>query len=344
MQGWYNFMVRLALVGTLDEAARYARVVSRIRGAQLAAVVDRTARTARGSIQNVEIVAEDFETLLANHSTAFDAVIIHGDLRDSLTNCRRAAVAGKHILLQQLLAFSAQDAAEVVATCTGIRLMAGHSLHFLPEVQAIHKSLMAGQLGEPGLLRMHCWEPASRKSEPSTDRISDRLTSAIDLAIWLFGQTPSHTHTTARVPVGGAPAEYEYLQAHLGFDRGGMAIIDHARNLPRGGGYRSITLIGSKGAAYVDDHNNSQLLYRGGRPVALPADESESQLLANLQEFVAAITENREPLACGADALRAIQATEALIKLLATPKVSRRANENAADSMKARHLLQRVEL
>jgi predicted dehydrogenase len=105
---------------------------------------------------------------------------------------------------------------------------------------------------------------------------------------------------------------------HLGFAGGGMAVIDYAETLPPGDGYFSLSLIGSTGAAYADDHHNMQLLYGGGHPSALHTGEADLSALAQLQEFLNAVEQNREPLITGADGLRAVEVAEAAAVSLAT--------------------------
>src|SRR5205085_8908378 len=117
------------------------------------------------------------------------------------------------------------------------------------------------------------------------------LFDEIDLACWLFGQPPSEVYAAGRPP--------DYAQLHLGFPGGGMALIDYARTLPPGDAYFSLSLIGSAGAAYADDHHNMQLLFGRGHPRALNTGQGDGRLLAQLQEFVTAVAENREPSATG---------------------------------------------
>jgi predicted dehydrogenase len=73
-----------------------------------------------------------------------------------------------------------------------------------------------------------------------------------------------------------------------------MAVIDDADLLPAGDGYQSLSLIGSSGATYADDHQNVQLVYRGGHPRAVRTDESEGHLLALAQSFVRALSEGAD--------------------------------------------------
>ena len=91
----------------------------------------------------------------------------------------------------------------------------------------------------------------------AADRCSALSVPYLDLANWLFGTPPDRVYARA--------AEPGYLQVHLGFSGGGMALIDVSDDLPPGDGYRSVTVIGSDGAGYADDHRNRNLVFGGGR-------------------------------------------------------------------------------
>jgi predicted dehydrogenase len=95
-----------------------------------------------------------------------------------------------------------------------------------------------------------------------------------------------------------------------------MALIDDARTLPSGDGYFSLSLIGSTGAAYADDHHNRNLLFRGGDPNAIDTGQGSLHLTAQLREFIAAIEEQREPVANGTDGQVALQVAEAAVSSL----------------------------
>jgi predicted dehydrogenase len=209
------------------------------------------------------------------------------------------------------LASSTELADEVIEKCraANVRLMVGHSQRFLPAVATIKSVLDSGVLGAPGLLRIHHWE-----SSDSNNRLArHRVSSEMDLAIWLFSELPSQIYALVRGPVATAVESSDYLQVHLGFLEGGMALIDFAATLPHGGaGYYSISMIGSTGATYGDDHHNMQLLYGAGEPTALKTAQGCGHLLAQLQEFVDSIAQNRDPAITGADGRLAIQVAQAI--------------------------------
>jgi hypothetical protein len=148
---------------------------------------------------------------------------------------------------------------------------------YLPSRQLIRQQLDAGKLGDPGLLRLHRWTP------PGHD-YGGAILRDLDLALWYFGKPPDLVYA-----VGQAD-----LQLHLDFPGGGMALLDHFRHLPAGASYCSLSLIGSAGAAYVDDHQNMQLLYCGGAPQAVRTIESMAATAALVQDFVDGIATGRD--------------------------------------------------
>jgi predicted dehydrogenase len=144
---------------------------------------------------------------------------------------------------------------------------------FSPEVIALRESLDSGNLGELGLLRMHLW------NQQQSDGIQE-MVHAIDLALWLFGANPEHIHGTA-----SAENEVECSLIHLGFECGGMALLDFTNSMPTGDNYESLCLIGSNGAAYADDHRNRNLFFNGGAPDAKCPDTSMDFIGPMLEDF-----------------------------------------------------------
>lgn len=298
-------MIRLALVGWWLNARRAAR----LRGGKITAVVDADAGTAERASRalGATIWADSLDRLLSDHGGEFDAVVGPGQDQSS----QAAAAARKHILAS--MPSSTGLAADLVAACAGagVRLMAAHRCRFLPGVRTVKESLDAGKLGQPGLLRIHTWGcPTGSDSGP--EALAIHAVNEIDLACWFFRQRPSDICAAGRDG---------YVQLHLGFPGGGMALLDYARTLPRGDGYSSLSLIGSTGAAYADEHHNMQLLFAGGQAKAVPTRQEDGYLLPMLQEFVTAIVEDREPSVSGADSLTALQVAEAAAASLATRAV-----------------------
>ena len=308
---------RLALIGGGENAASYSTVTPRLPNAAFVAVVDPQPDRAQAAADSLgaSMTANSLEKLLERGADAFDAVIIPESNHARGSLALQAAEAGKHVLTASPLAPSVEDAERVVEACRSadVRLMASSSLRFMPSHQAVKNALADGKLGEPGLLRMHRWSQPSGPNS-ANDIVLGGSVAGIDLAIWLFGESPTEVYAVGR------PG---YAQVHLGFPDGGMALIDEARTLPNGDGYLSLSLIGSSGAAYADDHHNRNLVFQGGDPSAIDTGQGSAALAAELEEFLSAVEEGREPGASGAENCTAIQVAEAAVTSLQSQQALR---------------------
>ncbi len=325
-------MLRLALIEGGDGASPYPLIAPRLRGGRFTAVVARDAERARSTATSIgaEIWTAGLDQLLAEQAGAFDALVLHSPegLQEQL--CRLAAAAGKHVLADMPLADSRDAALRIISACreAGVRLMVAQASRFSPALQTVKESLDGGQLGKPGLVRIHSWKaaPEGGRQQASEDsgqdsekqRLLAGVAGEIDLACWLFGGRPDLVYAVARNTSGPPSHDPDYLQLHLGFGGGGMALIDYSPALPQGDGYFSLSLIGSSGATYADDHRNMQLLYGGGRPAAINVGEGDIAGVLQLQEFINSIEADREPPVTGADALQVIDVAEAAAVSLAT--------------------------
>ena len=310
-------MVRMALIGCGANAAPYLAAAPQLPETVITAVadadpaqVDRAARTAGAAAR-----ANTLDELLRGDANAFDAVIITTPAATHAALVQRAAQAGKHVLVEPPLAPTAGEAQQLAAAgrAAGVRLMLAHLARFQADHRTVKDSLDDGELGRPGLLRIHQWFAATDGSE----RAAHAGLAALDLALWMFGGLPTHVYAVARPPQTTDLAAAEYVQVHLGFASGGMTLIDLAHTLPTGDGYDSLTLIGSLGAAYADTHHNVQLLYGGGHAQAVRTEPDESVAALVLAEFAAAIAEQREPAVTGADGHAALLVAAAVESSLA---------------------------
>jgi predicted dehydrogenase len=174
-----------------------------------------------------------------------------------------------------------------VAWKVGVHLAVVNPDRYLPSRQLVRKQLPL-PLGEPGLIRLHRWEPAAT----GPPGLPKPLLCDLDVVLWLAGRRPNCVFAVEPKSDG---VTGQYVQVHLGFPGGGMAVLDYTDRLPPGDDYRSLSVIAASGATYADDHQNVQLVYRGGHPHAVRTDERSGQLAAIVQDFVDAIRTGREP-------------------------------------------------
>jgi predicted dehydrogenase len=206
--------------------------------------------------------------------------------------------AGKHVLVPA----SCKLPPGLLETWSGVALRRGAQLavlnpdHFLPSRRLIRQQLDSGRLGNPGLVRLHRWEPGSQAGSANSGgnvgpaSLPTPLVRDLELIWSWMGVSPNVVYAVA-APADAAPGPC--LLVHLGFVGGGMAMLDYTDRLPAGDDYLSLSVIGSSGAAYADDHQNVQLVYRGGRPQAFRVEERSLQLAGMVQEFVDGLRANR---------------------------------------------------
>lgn len=303
-------MTRLALVGHGPDDEAYVRIAPRAAGAGIVAVAD----GAEAGSDNV-IAAATLAELLEEYSDAFDAVIIQTPTDERASHIEAAATAGKHVLVMGPLGRSVDEARKTAEACAGadVVLMAGQIDRYRPEVGAVRASMNAGQMGQPGLVRSHRWHPPTRgdwRVDPNRSGgiFVHELTRDIDVAAWLFDAPPNTVFAIAR---GQDPERPDAAVVHLGFPDGGMAVLDVTTALPKGEAYWSLQLIGADGAVYADDQHNMQLLYAGGSPGARLTSSGDATVLAQLEAFVAAISNGSHPAASVGDAVLALEVAEA---------------------------------
>jgi predicted dehydrogenase len=199
----------------------------------------------------------------------------------------------------------------VVAATSNVQFRVLNPDRYLPSRQLIHEQLAVGQLGAVGLIRSHRWD--SQSSVAGTDQsLPGPLIRDLDLISWLFRAAPEVIFAVE------SSQGRTFIQVHLGFTDGGMAIVDYSNRLPSGSGYQMLSVIGSAGVACADDHHNMQLHFTGGRPRALPSNERIRGLTNMVQAFVDDVMTGNELSSSVAEWQRALQLAEAVERSVKT--------------------------
>ncbi len=215
---------------------------------------------------------------------AFDAVAFVWPDRNTAAGLALGVRGGKDLLLIDPWRVKAVAVSWMfaMARAAGVRFVVANPERYRPSRRLIHQELAAGKLGRPGLVRIHRWWELRGDDPIRDDGLPQTLLGELDVAIWLMKSRPQTVYACGDVAKLGA-----YLQVHLGFEGGGMALIDYCSRLPEGSvGYESLCVIGSSGAAYADDREQVQLVFRGGSPQAQATIERSHLLAPIVQEFI----------------------------------------------------------
>ncbi|MEC7882035.1 MAG: Gfo/Idh/MocA family oxidoreductase [Verrucomicrobiota bacterium] len=297
-------MIRLALISSSETAKIYGALSTRLHRANWTAFAPLDSGDL-GQVFAPLVKSASVDTLFNEQTEDFDAIVIDADPITAKRLAKVAMESGKAVLFGEI----GEECASMNETDT--LLMPAHPWRFIPSIQAVKRSVDSGKLGNPGLLRIHRWLPEDSVALSA----SERIMPDVDLACWLFGNLPESVWSLQ------SAINKDYIQFHLGFSNGGMAMIDLVASLPAGGDYYSLTMIGSTGAAYADDHHNMNLLYNGGKPNAIRTNQGQAELVQQLQEFVNAIEEKRKMSVTLADTCRAIQVVGQVLESANTGQV-----------------------
>ena len=188
---------------------------------------------------------------LAGQKSAFDVVWLEGDPEKRIDHLQQLAQLEKPIVVPFPPVASLGEWEQLRSVD---QIVVSFPYRAQPYLQSIGDRLHSGELGKPGLLRIHHWTEWREEHEPFS--VLHELGAQIDAACWLFGDRPQ-TLYAVNVPAEGR-VKFG-LQLHLGFADGGMALLD-GLVMDQVQPYSMITLIGSTGAAYADDHHNMNLM------------------------------------------------------------------------------------
>jgi predicted dehydrogenase len=314
-------MLRLAWAGEPETLNEFAAMARRLKGARVTALAhpDVASLQSRASTGSAVYLEPSAQELLRRHAFELDAIVLGASaLAEGVPG---ELLSGKYILLDGGFALerSELEALDRLCAAVGATVMVAGSRRFGAEAQTVRASLDAGSLGVPGLMRLHRWVPGRMPAgaqDPAV-ALAGRAAAEIDLCCWLFGGLPEAVHATQTGAIE-APEEFQAVQLHLGFPGGGMALLDLAVHAALAEPYVALTLIGSSGAAYYDDHANAHLLLAGQGQTALSGVQSAG--LARLRElhaFVGAAFARRAVVPTVQDVLGALRVVEAARRSLA---------------------------
>jgi UDP-N-acetyl-2-amino-2-deoxyglucuronate dehydrogenase len=277
--------------------------------------------------------ATNLDVIFDDQSVA--AVMLLTPPNTHLDLVRRAAGAGKHILLEKPLEISIERAQELadVAERAGVTLGIVLQHRFKPASMALAKLLAEGRLGEiVGASARTCnWRPQSYYDQPGRgDRARDGggvlLTQAIhtlDLLISLAG-LPEAVCAYATTSAVHRMETEDIVAGSLRYANGAIGTIT-ATTCAYPGFPDQIDIIGTKGTAVIKGaaleaafHDGTSLTIgveagQGGAG-ADPMAFSHEDHRAVLTDFLDAVENRREPRVSGREALKVHRLIEALLR------------------------------
>ncbi len=268
-------------------------------------------------------LSDNLDAVLADKSV--DAVLILTPPNTHLDLVRRAAQAGKHVLLEKPLEITTERALELVRACRDAGVTLGIVLQhrFRPPAVKLRELLATGELGAilGASAAIRLWRPQSYYDQPgrgtkARDGGGVLITQAIhtlDLLLSLAGPATEAMSYVTTTPVHVMETE-DFTASAVRHRSGAFGTIETTTAAYPGYPER-IGIIGEKGSASIEGTALNVAL-SDGRSFELAADETAGGTGANpmdfphdyhrslIANFLDALDDGRDPLVTGEEALK----------------------------------------
>ncbi len=242
----------------------------------------------------------------------------------------RAAAAGKHVICEKPLARTSEQAQKIVDACrtAGVQLLVAHVVRFFPEYALARSAVAEGQIGKPGVIRLHRGSYRPKKpagnwfldEEKSGGILMDLMIHDYDYARWVAGEV--ETVSARRVTELHPNAPIDYGLVILSHHSGALSHIAGAWAYPPPAFRTHLEIAGERGLIEFDSEDTApiqNLIIKSGSSdapdVGLPASPvSESPYTTQIKEFYEALANGKTPRVSATDGLIAVQIAEAAIQ------------------------------
>jgi myo-inositol 2-dehydrogenase / D-chiro-inositol 1-dehydrogenase len=268
---------------------------------------------------------------------SLDAMLPHVDIVDicSPTHLHhemalKAAAAGKHIVCEKPLARTMKQAKEIFLACqkAGVQLLVAHVVRFFPEYALARAAVLEGQIGKPGVIRLHrgSYRPKKTAGNWFLDEVKsggilmDLMIHDYDYARWVAGDVESVS--ARRVTQLHPEAPIDYGLVILSHRSSALSHIAGAWAYPPPTFRTHLEIAGDRGLIEFDSEDSSpihNLILKSNAPdapdVALPSSPvSESPYTTQIKEFYRALADGKPARVGATDGLAAVQIAEAAIQ------------------------------
>jgi predicted dehydrogenase len=304
-------MLRVVLVGAGIMGRLHAEMYGRLRGIELAGVVDPGEAGFRLATQ-----------LGVAHWTSVDAVAGPYDLLDlSVPTYLHAALAvpalrrGISVLVEKPLALTLQDADRMLeaASAGGARLLVGHVVRYFPEYVRARELILAGEVGEVAVVRTfrggpfpRGWQNWYADPQLSGGPLVDLVIHDFDFLLWTLGPVDRVSARAVRAESGA-----EVVSALLRFRSGALAQVTGSWAHPRFG--TRLEVAGSRGLLTHDSLERATVVVENGdrgdrQRVAVPeAPRRQSPYEAELSDLVESLLHGQTPRVTAEEAYEALR-------------------------------------
>lgn len=324
--------LRIAILGAGRIGQVHARAVSSTQNAQLIAISDPMAETAKQLSDAYDCDIRSIDEIAASDDV--DAVLVctptntHADLIEQFSK------AGKAVFCEKPVDLSLDRVKECLETvrAENATLMVGFQRRFDPDFMALKQAIDDGRIGEVEMITLTSRDPGP----PPYDYIKvsggifrDMTIHDFDVARWLLGEEVESVQAAASVLTDekiGELGDYDSVNVILTTASGKQCTITNTRRATYGYDQR-IEVLGSKGSVSAENHREANIEIADGtgyvRPPLLNFFMSRyvNAYANEIAAFVDAVTNGGLTPTTGHDGMMALALADASLKSVAEGRV-----------------------
>ena len=330
---------RIAVIGAGFMGSMHARIFARLKGCELAAIVDPNTTLAErvaNELGGCAVYASHGE-LLEREKLDLISICTPDDLH--LGPALAAAAEGVNLFIEKPIASTVDDARTIVTACekAGTKLGVGYLLRFDPRYAHAKEMIAAGRTGAP--IHLYARRNSARTEGPK--RYAGKLPLAlhvtvhdVDLALWMLeGQHPVSVYAQQTDRLLGAMGTQDSIAAIVRFSDGTIVNFESAWSLPSGARHMidaRLEYIGTDAAfeiqcgdsgLYFADAERSQEIDTQHWPII--NGQVEGDLKRELEGVLDWLDGGSAPVASGREAIASLELTLAMIRSAESGEVVR---------------------
>lgn len=324
-------MIQFGIVGCGHIAAKHVEAIELVEGAQLHAVCDMSMEQVEGLLHKTNSLPYNiqkytsFEQFLED--SLIDVVIIctpsglHADM------AVKAALAGKHVIIEKPVALTREDAERVTSLCRHLnrKLAVVHPNRYRPAIMELKRMFDQGEFGKISHISLSVrWNRNQEYYNQSAWRGTKQMDGgvlmnqgihSIDLLVWLMG-SPITVHAMTATRLRDIEAE-DVAIAVLQFADQSLGVVEVASTIYPNNLEEEIAIFGEKGTAIIGGPTAHWI--KNWTFESMSASDSaeliesindhpygEAGHIPIIRDMVQAIQEDREPSITGADGANAL--------------------------------------
>lgn len=336
-----NKILHFGLAGLGNIALTHARAISGHENARVSAACSRSEENRKhfGEEFDVPLYSDYSEMLDHDH---LDAVAICTPSGSHLEYARKAAEAGKHVVIEKPIEITVERGLEIIECCrqNGVKLTVIYQNRYSDGAIQMRRSLKTGAIGSPVMARASVkwyrdqdyYNKSSWRGTLKLDgggAVINQAIHTLDLLIWLMGDLEAVSAFKATLTHPGIEAE-DNAMAILKFRSGALALFEASTSIVPAQP-RRIEINGTSGTVILEDDRFIQVKSEDydsdiqgpepgseSRPGAGAADPMAGMGMElhfrQYDQFIDAIINNKTPDITGEESLRSLAAVEAIYR------------------------------